>query len=85
MFDTNVLVSGYLWTGPARRALDKTPSGESTLLVSKESIEELIRILAYDKFGLKPDEIEPIIRHISERSDSTYVILNRVKNLSPFL
>jgi len=69
VFDTNVLVSGYLWTGPARRALDKARSGESTLLVSKESIEELIRILAYDKFGLKPDEIEPIIQDLTQISE----------------
>lgn len=64
VFDTNVLVSGYLWKGSARRALEKVRSGEWTLLVSKDAIDELIRVLAYNKFGLKPEEIEPIIRDL---------------------
>lgn len=68
MFDTNVLISGYLWKGPARRALDKVRSGEWILLVSKDTIEELIRVFAYNKFGLKPDEIAPIIDDLTRIS-----------------
>lgn len=64
VFDTNVLVSGYLWKGSARRALEKVRSGEWTLLVSKDAIDKLIRVLAYNKFGLKPEEIEPTIRDL---------------------
>ena len=69
VFDTNVLVSGYLWKGLARRALEKVRSGEWILLVSKDAIDELIRVLAYNKFGLKPEEIEPIINDLIEISD----------------
>jgi len=29
----------------------------------------LIRALAYDKFGLKPEEIEPIVRDLTEISE----------------
>ena len=68
MFDTNVLISGYLWKGPARIALEKVRSGEWILLVSEETIEELIRVLAYNKFGLKPDEIAPIIDDLAQIS-----------------
>lgn len=66
MFDTNVLVSGYLWNGLARRALERVRSGDWTLLVSKDAIDELIRVLAYNKFGLKPEEIEPIIHDLTK-------------------
>lgn len=69
VFDTNVLVSAYLWTGPARRALEKVRSGEWTLLNSRGATDELIRVLAYDKFGLTPSEIQPIIRDLTEISE----------------
>ena len=64
VFDTNILISGYLWKGSPRRAIDKVRRGEWIHLVSEETIEELIRVLAYAKFGLKPEEIEPIIRDL---------------------
>jgi putative PIN family toxin of toxin-antitoxin system len=64
VFDTNILISGYLWKGSPRRAIDKVRRGEWIHPVSEETIEELIRVLAYAKFGLKPEEIEPIIRDL---------------------
>ena len=69
MFDTNVLISGYLWKGMARRALEKVRSREWALLISNDAIDELIRVLAYDKFGLKPEEIGPIVRDLTEISE----------------
>ena len=69
VFDTNVLISGYLWKGSPRRAIDKVRRGEWIHLVSEETIEELIRVLAYAKFGLKPEEIEPIIRDLMAISE----------------
>ena len=69
MFDTNVLISGYLWKGLARRALEKVRSREWALLISNDAIDELIRVLAYDKFGLKPEEIGPIVRDLTEISE----------------
>jgi len=68
VFDTNVLVSGYLWKGSARRALEKVRGNDWTLLISNDALEELIRVLAYDKFGLKPEEIEPIIHDLTNIS-----------------
>jgi len=69
VFDTNVLISGYLWKGMARRALEKVRSREWALLISNDAIDELIRVLAYDKFGLKPEEIGPIVRDLTEISE----------------
>ena len=64
VFDTNVLISGYLWKGLPRRGIDKVRRGEWIHLVSEETIEELIRVLAYAKFGLRPEEIHPIVRDL---------------------
>ena len=69
VFDTNVLISGYLWKGLARRALDKVRRGEWIHLVSQETVEERIRVLAYDKFGLKPEEMEPIVGDLTAISE----------------
>ena len=68
MFDTNVLVSAYLWKGVARSALEKVRSGEWVLLNSWDTVDELIRVLAYDKFGLRPNEIQPIIEDLTKIS-----------------
>jgi putative PIN family toxin of toxin-antitoxin system len=54
-------------------AIDRVRSGEWTLLVSKDAVHELIRVLAYDKFGLKPEEIEPIVTDLIEISESVEV------------
>ena len=69
VFDTNILISSYLWKGAPRRALDKVRTGPWVLLSSKDTVDEFIRVLAYEKFGLEPVEIEPLIadlRRISE-------------------
>ena len=69
VFDTNVLISGYLWKGSARKAIEKVRQGEWTHLVSKDAIEELIRVLAYRKFRLNPQEMEPIILDLMKISE----------------
>lgn len=50
----------------ARRALEKVREGEWVLLSSKDTVDELIRVLAYDKFGLRPNEIQPIIQDLTK-------------------
>jgi putative PIN family toxin of toxin-antitoxin system len=69
VFDTNILISGYLWKGSARQAIEKVRQGEWIHLVSKDTIEELVRVLAYPKFGLTPREMEPIIFDLMEISE----------------
>jgi predicted nucleic acid-binding protein len=64
VFNTNVLISGYLWKGPPRQAIEKVHDKEWTLLVAKDTLAELIRVLAYDKFSLSPEEIQPIIEDV---------------------
>ena len=63
VFDTNILISGYLWTGKPRQAIRVVRSGGFGLLYCKESIDELIRVLSI-KFGLDSGEIFGIVSDI---------------------
>lgn len=60
VFDTNILISGYLWAGRPRQAVRVVKSGASELLYCRESIDELIRVLSM-KFGLDSEEIFRIV------------------------
>jgi putative PIN family toxin of toxin-antitoxin system len=50
--DTNVLVSGLFWQGPARRILDLARAGRVRLVTCTAAERELVRVLAYPKLGL---------------------------------
>ena len=64
VFDTNVLVSGYIWNGPPRQALEAVRSELWILLGSDETFKELVKVLSYEKLGLSANEIEPILRDL---------------------
>lgn len=69
VFDTNILVSAYLWKGVARQALEKVRTAEWKHLVSKDTIDELVRVRAYSKFNLTAAEIDPIVRDLLAMSE----------------
>ena len=73
VFDTNILISGYLWKGSARRAIEKVRQKQWVHLISDETVNEFIRVLAYSKFGLTPAEMEPIIRDLANISEHVNV------------
>jgi putative PIN family toxin of toxin-antitoxin system len=64
VFDTNVLISGYLWNGKSRQALQIIKSDKFKLLYCRESIDELVRVLSI-KFHLNAQEIYRIVLDIS--------------------
>ena len=64
VFDTNILISGYLWKGVARQALEKVRGNDWIHLVSRDTLDELIRVLAYSKFNLTAAEIDPIVQDL---------------------
>lgn len=68
VFDTNVLISAYLWKGLPRNALEIARSGHCQLVVSKETLRELIRVLASPKFGFTPEEIALIVNDLTSFS-----------------
>ena len=59
VFDTNILISAYLWPGTPRQALEIVRSGRCVLVSADAAIEEFVRVLGYRKFGLSPEEITP--------------------------
>lgn len=63
VFDTNVLISGYLWNGKPRLAIRHIKSGDFKLLYCKESLDELIRVLSV-KFQLDTQEIYAVVLDI---------------------
>jgi hypothetical protein len=54
IFDTNAIVSALLFRGAATWLVEHWQSGEVTPMVSRETARELLRVLAYPKFGLPP-------------------------------
>ena len=73
VFDTNILISGYLRTGKPRQAIRAVKSGAFRLLYCKESIDELIRVLSI-KFGLDSEEIFRIVSDIHTIGKKTTIV-----------
>ena len=62
VFDTNTVVSALLFeNGQLSWLRDHWRSSEVDSLVSRPTIDELIRVLAYPKFGLNKIEIEALL------------------------
>ena len=61
VLDTNVVVSGLVWSGPPRRLLDMGRSGRVLLFSSAILLDELADVLAREKFAalLTAREITP--------------------------
>lgn len=63
VFDTNVLISGYLWRGKPRQALQLIKRGGFSLLYCTGSLNELINVLSA-KFKLTASEIYKVVLDI---------------------
>ena len=62
VFDTNTVVSALLFEhGQLSWLRDHWRSRDVTALVSKPTVDELIRVLAYPKFDLNKTEIEALL------------------------
>ncbi len=61
VLDTNTVVSAVLFSGTASRLPSLWQSRRITVLVSRPILEEYLRVLAYPKFRLSPQEIRELI------------------------
>lgn len=61
VLDTNVLVSALLFTGTTSGLLPLWQKGTFTVLLSREILDEYLRVLAYPKFQLSEAEIKGLI------------------------
>ena len=62
VLDTNVLVSALILKGRLSKLVELWQMGRITPVVSRETFDELRRVLEYPKFSLPKDEIETILR-----------------------
>lgn len=51
VFDTNVVVAGFLWNGPPRRLIELAIDGQVELYSSPVLLDELAHTLGYSKFA----------------------------------
>ncbi|MFH1973994.1 MAG: putative toxin-antitoxin system toxin component, PIN family [Pseudomonadota bacterium] len=72
VIDTNVLISGYLWSGKPRQAIKIISNSPYQLLYCHESLTELVRILS-EKFHLSPDEIIRIVSNIKHIGKQVHI------------
>ena len=59
--DTHVLISALLFTGVSSELVPLWQKGAVTILLSREILEEYLRVLAYPKFKLSRQEIRVLI------------------------
>jgi putative PIN family toxin of toxin-antitoxin system len=63
VLDTNVLVSALLFKGALSWFVELWRKGKMIPVISKETFDELTRVLQYSKFSLSKDEIKSVIEH----------------------
>lgn len=61
VLDTNIFISALLFEGAASRLVDLWKQGEIIPLVSREILQEIVKVLAYPKFDLAEEEIKSVI------------------------
>lgn len=62
VLDTNVLVSALLFTGVASEIVPLWQKEAITVLLSREILDEYLRVLAYPKFQLSEEEIKSALK-----------------------
>ncbi len=75
VLDTNTVISALLFTGTASRLLHLWQARRITPLVSREILQEYLRVLAYPKFRLSDKEI----RRLAEEELLPFVETVRVR------
>ena len=64
VIDTNVVISGLLFGGIPGRIIDLSTHEDMNLLISRDIIDEYLKVLSYPKFKLSEDEIHYLLYHI---------------------
>ncbi len=56
VLDTNILVSAFGWCGKPKIIFERILDGEFELVVCREQLRELARVLAYPKFKFNEEQ-----------------------------
>lgn len=83
VLDTNVFVSALLFSGQASRLVKLWEQGTIVPLLSRETLNEIIRVLTYTKFDLKEKEIRSIIDEDILPYVETVKVTRRIEGICP--
>jgi putative PIN family toxin of toxin-antitoxin system len=67
--DTNVIVSALFWGGNESKIVHMVEEGKIKLLTSVALLDELKKVLMYERFGLNEKEIDDNVKYILTISD----------------
>ena len=71
VIDTDVVVSAFVFrAGTLAWLREAIVNGALIPLVSNETLAEMVRVLAYPRFGLTPEDRESIIVHYMEHAEA---------------
>ena len=62
VLDTSALISALLFTGISSELVSLWQNGSITLLLSRDILEEYLRVLSYPKFELSEEEIKELLQ-----------------------
>ena len=62
VLDTNALVSALLFSGLSSELVSRWRNGAITLLLSRDILDEYLRVLSYPKFELSEEDIKELIQ-----------------------
>ena len=80
VFDTNVAVSALVFRGGRlARLRDAWAGGRVVPIVSKDTIAELVRVLAYPKFGLGAEDMKNVLAHYMEHAQALDQVKTRAR------
>lgn len=79
VLDTNTVVSALLFSGTTSRLVPLWQSGRIRPLVSRDVLEEYLRVLAYPKFRLTEDEVKALIAEELLPHAATVIVKRRLK------
>lgn len=84
VIDTNVLISALGWNGPERKLLKQCSENFFELFISAQIVDELRRVLTYEKLGFSKEEQEEFLTLVYEIATlvETAEHINEVKEKS---
>ena len=62
VLDTNAVISALLFSGSSSKLVSLWQKGLITALLSRQILDEYLRVLTYPKFKLSPEEIKELIQ-----------------------
>lgn len=80
VLDTNVVVSALVFRGGRLAWLRQAwAGGEIVPVVSRDTLAELMRVLAYPKFGLAAEDSKNLLAHYMEHAEALGVVKTRAR------